>query len=157
MFTYCKICGYSDIELAICWLAHGCQKLKVRIRGFKRGPVAAGAGGNDHISSRGGNAFSSRSPRQIVGRLPDRFVDGKLGEDTGKIPQNLLLLLPGGPVPQFELHQWAPTGLSGGQRRFDASANRGIAARTEQVDPRRGIDEEQRLSLAAARPEALAV
>ena len=139
------------------WSIHGCQKLEVRICGFERGPVAAGAGGNDYISGRGGNALGSRSPRQVAGHPPDLFVDGKLGEGAGKIPQNLLFLLPGGTIPQFELHQWAPTGLPRGQRRFDASANRGVAARTEHVYPRRGIDEDQQLSLAAARPEALAV
>ena len=89
--------------------------------------MAVGAGRNDHIGGRYGNTSGSRSLRQVVGHPPDLFVDGKLQEGAGKIPQNLLFLLPRGTVPQFKLHQRTPTGLSRGQCRFDACSNRGIA------------------------------
>ena len=138
------------------WFAHGCQQLEVRIRRFESGTVAAGTSRNDHISGRYSNTLGSRSSRQVAGHLPDLFVNGKLQEGAGKVPQNFLFLLPRGTIPQFELHQRTPTGLPRGQCCFDAGSNRGVAIRPKHVYPRRGIDEDQWLSLVGARPEALA-
>ena len=46
-------------------------------------------------------------------------------------------------VPQFELYQRTPTGLSAGQGRVDALPDRRIAVRPKHVDPDRGVDEDQ--------------
>ncbi len=97
-----------------------------------------------------GDASDSRSPGQVVRRLPDILVDRKFSERAGEISQNLLFLLSAGTVPKLELHWRTPTGLPGRQRCYDAGTDGRIAGRSEHVYPGRCIDENQPINPFAA-------
>ena len=80
-------------------MAHGCQKLEVRIRCFESGAVPSGTGSNYNVRGRCCYTLGTRSPRQITCLLPDIFVNRKLWKRSGELPQNLLFLLSGGAIP----------------------------------------------------------
>jgi len=73
--------------------------------------------------------------------LPDIAFDWQFRERIGKAPQHVPLPTAAGAVPEFKLHHRTPAGLSGRQGGFDPGANGRVAMRTQQVDPRRCVNE----------------
>ena len=118
--------------------------------------MAVGAGRDDDVGGRNGDSVRPCPPRERMRRAPDLVVDGEFGQNAGKVLEDASLSLSARPVPEVELNQRAPARPPVREGRLDAGPNVPIAVRSEQVYPGRSIDEDQRLSLAAARLGALA-
>jgi len=108
------------------------------------GLVARRARGYERVG--GGYEYAPRPglARQLVGAPPDVVVNREFREEPREVPKRILLTFAPCAVSQLKTDHGAPARLTGFEGAFDPAPHFGATVRTQKVNPRGRINEQQR-------------
>jgi len=128
-----------------------CQPLEIRIRRLEVSPVTPGARRNQDVRRRHGDSGASRPACELVRTRPDVVVDREFQQHFLEVAQALAVAITRCTVPQFEPHQRTPARFPRGECCFDSRSHHGITVRTQEMNPRRTIDQDHCSTLSTLR------